>query len=456
MQGNAEEEKDAEDAKGRQNRSKGILIQIDARACTHCLAIISSCILCVLRVLPRSALPFNPATMPHDTDSLPPIRKITRGPKFHWRGYYDKFLFDPTNRYVLAHEVDFEGRSPLGGDEIRVGMVDLEAGDRWIELGRSRAWNWQQGCMLQWVPGSQSEVIWNDRDGDHFVCRILDVKSGRQRTLPHPIYSLSPDGRWAIAPDFRRLNDCRPGYGYAGLPDPNRDVLAPADAGIWRMDMQTGEQTLLFSFADAAATDYPAGFPDGAKHWFNHLLFNTDGSRFLFLHRWRGRDEAMAHFSTRMFTANADGSDVYILDPHGRTSHFVWRDPQHVMAWSWHPSDDRRFYLYRDRTAEVEVVGRGIMTVNGHNTYLPAHDDQWVLNDTYPDANRVHHPYLFHIPTSRRVPLGHFPVPEGYDDEFRCDNHPNGSRDGKRVVIDSAHEGDGRQLYLIDVAGIVG
>ena len=57
-----------------------------------------------------------------------------------------------------------------------------------------------------------------------------------RRTLPAPIYAISPDGRWAIAPDFRRLHDMRPGYGYTGIPDPNAGVNAPDDAGIWRLD----------------------------------------------------------------------------------------------------------------------------------------------------------------------------------------------------------------------------
>jgi len=314
----------------------------------------------------------------------PPARPITRGPKFHWRGYYDKLLFDPTSRFVLAHEVDFEGRSPRPEDVIRVGMVDLEEGDQWIELGATRAWNWQQGAMLQWVPGSPREVIWNDREGDRFVCHVLDVKSGRRRSLPHPFYCLSPDGRWALAPDFRRLNDTRPGYGYAGLPDPHAGQLAPEPTGLWRMDLQTGKQQLLISFADAARIAYPGGYSNGAKHWFNHLLFNTDGSRFLFLHRWRGDKEGRG-FSTRMFTANSEGKELFILDPHGKTSHFVWRDPEHVMAWAWHPSHGERFYLYRDRTDQVEAVGKDVMTVNGHNTYVPGTQNQWVLNDTYPD-----------------------------------------------------------------------
>ena len=27
-----------------------------------------------------------------------PMRAITKGPKFHWFGYYDKLEFDPTGR----------------------------------------------------------------------------------------------------------------------------------------------------------------------------------------------------------------------------------------------------------------------------------------------------------------------------------------------------------------------
>src|SRR5438105_12052453 len=84
--------------------------------------------------------------------ALPPVRAITRGPKFHWFGYYDKLQFDPTGRFVLGMEVDFEHRSPKPDDEIRLGVIDLADNDRWTEIGSTRAWNWQQGCMLQWLP----------------------------------------------------------------------------------------------------------------------------------------------------------------------------------------------------------------------------------------------------------------------------------------------------------------
>lgn len=383
-------------------------------------------------------------------ETLPPVRAITRGPRFHWFGYYDKWEFDPTNRYVLSNEASFEHRSPRADDSINVGMVDLQDDDRWIPLGETRAWCWQQGCMLQWLPGARSEVVWNDRVDGRFVSHVLDVSTRERRTIPAPVYAISPDGRWTVAPDFRRLHNTRPGYGYAGLPDPNHDVPAPDDAGLWRTDLQSGRSELLLSFRQVAALPYEGPSPRDAKHWFNHLLVNPDGSRFAFLHRWQGAGDRS--FVTRLITANADGTGLHVLDPHGKTSHFIWRDPKHILAWAYHPSHGEKFYLYEDGTKHVEVVAPDLMPQNGHCTYLPG--SRFILNDTYPDRERLQHPYLYDVERTRRIPLGHFQSPAGYTGEWRCDTHPRYSRDGRSVVIDSPHGGDGRQLYLIDISQI--
>ena len=388
-----------------------------------------------------------------DREKLPPVRTITHGPKYHWFAYYDKLEFDPTCRYVLGMEVDFEHRSPKPDDVIKVGMVDLEQGDEWTELGESRAWCWQQGCMLQWRPGSKTEILWNDRQDDRFVCHVLDVVTRKKRTVPHPIYTVSPDGRWGVAPDLRRVNDMRPGYGYTGLPDPNTDVLAPEDSGVFRVDLETGEQELAVSLADIAKIPMPGRDLAPMKHYFNHLLVGPDGSRFEFLHRWRGPGQRS--FGTRMLTAAPDGSDIRVIDPSGHTSHFIWRDPQHILAWSRHESHGSAFYLFEDKTGgKVEIVGEGVMTKNGHCSYLPG--NEWILNDTYPQGKeRLQSPYLYNVKTGKQVWLGHFHLPPEYRGEWRCDTHPRFSPDGRKVVIDSPHTGEGRQLHLIDVSGIV-
>lgn len=378
------------------------------------------------------------------------MRPITSGPKHHWFGYYDKLQFDPSSRYVLGMEVDFEHRSPNEENLIGIGMIDLADGNRWIELGETRAWCWQQGCMLQWIPGSDREVIWNDRVDDRFVCHILDVQSGKKRTVGYPIYTVSPDGRTAIGADFRRINHMRPGYGYAGIPDPNFDQLAPDDVGIHRVDLETGQASLIISIAQVAAIPYPHKDISEARHYFNHLLFNTDGSRFIFLHRWRFGD---AGFSTRMMTAASDGSDVYPVDQYGHTSHFIWRDPEHILAWARHPSHGDAFYVYRDHTQDVEVIGKGVMKLNGHCTYLA--DTNWVLNDTYPvprGEDRVQELYLYNVESGERTELGEYASYPEYTGEWRCDLHPRSSPDGRLITVDSVHGGDGRQIYLMDIS----
>ncbi len=398
------------------------------------------------------------------SEALVPIRAITKGPSFHWFAYYDKLQFDPTNRFVLSNQVDFEHRTPTADDRIRVGMVDLEDGDRWIELGKSDAWGWQQGCMLQWLPGSKNEVIWNDREGDRYVARVKNVETGETKTLPRPVYAISPDGKWAVTPDFARLQALRPGYGYQGVADPHRGEKAPEKTGLWRMDLATGESELIFSFAEAAAIPFQGAPLTDRWNWFNHLLVAPGSKRFTFLHRWREKgpdDPGFAvnnGFVTRMFTMNPDGSDPYIIDPSGYTSHFVWRDASHICAWTRPEGKPDAFYLLEDKTGKATIVGEGDMPKNGHNTYLPVGNGvEWILNDTYPTGiRRQQTPYLYHEPAKKRHDLGHFHSPKEYAGEWRCDTHPRSSNDGRLVTIDSPHGGNGRQVWLLDVSGIVG
>lgn len=393
---------------------------------------------------------------------LAPMRTITQGPRFHWFGYYDKREFDPSNRYVLANEVDFEHRTPRAFDSIRVGMVDTLQNDRWVELGSSSAWGWQQGCMLQWRPGSSSEVVWNDREGDRYVTRILDIHTKQQRTLPRPIYTLSNDGKFAITADFARIQRMRPGYGYVGIQDPVAQQRAPEASGVWKMDLETGDSELIFSLAEAAAIDYRGNALHDKWNYFNHLLISPDDARFIVLHRWRESTGAEAAaeptggFTTRMFTVGIDGRDRTILDPSGFTSHFIWRDPTHICAWTKPAGRRAAFYLFEDQTDNVQIVGEGVMTRNGHNTYVPGTDNEWILNDTYPDKQgRMQTPYLYHVPSNRLVELGSFHSPAVYQGEWRCDTHPRCSNDGRTVAIDSPHKGPGRQVHLIDIADIV-
>ncbi|UCH34748.1 MAG: hypothetical protein JSV65_19900 [Armatimonadota bacterium] len=379
-----------------------------------------------------------------------PVRPVTRGPHHHFFGYYDKPPWDAAGQCMLALQVPFGDRQPQPDDAATVGVVDLGEDCAFRPLAETRAWNWQQGTMLQWVPSAPNRLIaFNDRQGDTFVGVLLEAHTGERRVLPRPIYALSRDGLRALSVNFARLNDLRPGYGYAGPPDPWREDPHPDDDGIYIMDLATGDRRLIMSLDQIAASGRDETMA-GRRHWFNHLLFNTDDSRFIFLHRWQREDGGRY---TRMFTARPDGSEVCCVSDHEMVSHFDWRDERHILAWARRRDVGDRYFLFTDCTDRLDVVAEGVLTTDGHCSYSP--DRRWILTDTYPDRERMRTLILYEAETGRRVDIGRLYSPPELDGPVRCDLHPRWSRDGRQVCIDSAHEGT-RQMYVIDVSGVVG
>ena len=394
------------------------------------------------------------------------VRSISGTEGHHTAGYYDKTPWDVTGRYVLALRAAFCDRPPAADDVAVLGLVDLEDGDRFRPFAETRAWNWQQGCMLHWLraplahssasvaEGDQHLAIYNDREGDRFVSVVVDALTGREvRRLPLPIYGLSPDGREAVTLNFSRLHRERPGYGYAGVPDPWAEVLAPEDDGVWWMDTETGEHRLVVPTASMAETA-PKPTMAGAVHRFNHLQWSPDGRRFAFLHRWRPAEGAPRGHLTRLCTAasprwSADGG-VAVLADEERVSHYDWRDASHILAWARHQGREA-FFLYEDLSGEAVVVGPDVMPRDGHCSYSPDADRRWVANDTYPDAEHFRTLYLYDTQAGTRVDVGRFFAPPALANDFRVDLHPRWSRDGRSLCFDSAHEGT-RQLYVANVS----
>ena len=152
-----------------------------------------------------------------------------------------------------------------------------------------------------------------------------------------------------------------------------------------------------------------------------------------------------------------DGSEVYPLNDSGQFSHFIWKGDREICAWAVPENSTKPgFYDFQDKSKDHALVGAETMKLNGHNTYIPGSNYEWILNDTYPTGKeRLQELYLYHIPSARKVSLGKFHEPEKYIGEWRCDLHPKASPDGKYVIFDSTHEGDGRQIYMVDISKLV-
>ena len=417
------------------------------------------------------------------SEGFPPIRRVGKGTPHHFFGYYNKSTWDSSGRYLLSNRVSMMTGDLDGSQVCTVGYFDLQDNDRYHAVGRTRAWNWQMGCQLQWLEaGGGKQIIYNrhaaSRSGVYpeFCSVVFDVETGHERPLPLPVYVVAPNGCYALCVDYSRFLVTHRTIGYSA--DGAEPVLhnAPADDGIHRMDIATGESTLIVSLQQL--TEYQS-LPsmDNAIHWVTHLEVSPDSGRFLFLHRWTERVEDETCFLHRVYSVAAEGTDLRLLectdhplpqlaedfDPAAvgtfdyekseyQISHPAWKDDRSIIVWGPHDGEIH-YHLYDIGTDEVSVIGAGTLTENGHMTY--SRDGRWILTDTYPDSTtNKRHLILYDVAGDTAYDIGHFFTPPDLGKHNRCDLHPRWSPDGRQVSIDSVHEGS-RQQYVVDVSGIV-
>ena len=415
-----------------------------------------------------------------------PCRLVGDGSQHHFFGYYNKSNWDRSNRLLAAQRTPWMDQRLTPESRATIGYFDTEDGDSFHAVGETCAWNWQMGSQLQWLDGAPGrQLVYNARTGDMaarypgFGAVVVDVDTLQRRVLPMPVYVVAPSSAWALSINYRRLYVTHETIGYSEAGGPFALPLAPADDGIWRMDIATGAAGLLVSYAQLKAF-HPKASMDKAIHWVSHIEINPASARILFLHRWTERVKDETCFLHRLITINPDGSDMRLLecsdhplpqlaadfDPAAvgtfdyekseyQISHPLWQDNAHIIVWGPH-AGEIHYHLYHDVAGgAVQVIGRDVLVENGHMTFSPV-STRWMLSDTYPD-DQTHERFLFlfDMQTGERRNLGSFYATPALSKENRCDLHPRWSRDGRQVCIDSVHEGQ-RQMYLLDVSSIVG
>jgi hypothetical protein len=368
--------------------------------------------------------------------------------------FYQCLQFDTTGRYLLGMRVYFQNRDVKPTDHADIGYIDLKDGFKWTKIGGTTAWNWQQGARLQWRPRSD-EIVWNDRaeDGKKFVCRVYNFRTGTRRTLPRPIYDLSPDGATALTHDFERMNLFH-GTEYVGIEYPYQKDFAPGKTGIWKMNMDTGKAEMIISLERMASIAYPKGLPPSGYLYFFREGWNPSGTRFVaFI-----KDAANHLFEA--YSMAPDGTDVRYL--YYNPSHHSWQDDNHILDYGRHAppgggSPQGGYFLFQDDGTGKAKELLWASGHDGHDSYVPGPGGDWILSDTYTIAG-YQYLFLYHRPARLFVPLAKLkPTADEavLDGSCRVDLHPRPSRDGRIVCIDATHEGLGRQMYIIDIGYIL-
>lgn len=391
-------------------------------------------------------------------------RRLTGGTeegRYHQHSYYDIHIFDDESRRIAAYGLGFMNRDVTPEDAVRVGYVDTKEGDAFVPLGESRAFSLQQGPMAQWIPSSRA-MIWNDREGGAHVARIHDRESGETRTLPCPVYAVSPDGRTGLSLDMARLDGLRPGYGYPGAEGGRLDERCPAADGVWRVDLGTGERRLVLPLAAARDFVLPRlgawrglHYVNRYHYWFNHAKFSPDGRRFTVKFRWKVRGKRWLDRMSVSLTADLDGGAPRFVAK--GASHVLWEDPETLffygagpLAWSRGrprstPGWVRRMRDVPGRSTPAGEIGRRFIRFNAHLRKLPGEAGLFVYDTPYRSRIEL---ALYDEAADESRPLETFPGHDPAGGPYRCDLHPVPSPDGRHVVVTSLADG-GRQLYLL-------
>lgn len=196
--------------------------------------------------------------MPATSDVIVPVRRISPGGVHCFFGYYDVPAADPDGRH-LCHLVKFRDRFPTPADVAALGWLTLPHRNgstpgepRFEQFAKTRAWNFQQGAMLQWLPARTDTCIYNIFENGRFGACLHNVRTNERLSLPLPVASVSRDGTRALCINMARLYDFRPGYGYEEAPDPGAAIAAPHDDGVFMLDLASGRTRLILSLAKAA------------------------------------------------------------------------------------------------------------------------------------------------------------------------------------------------------------
>ncbi|WP_171354658.1 hypothetical protein [Vibrio coralliilyticus] len=408
-------------------------------------------------------------------------------------GYYDKSPISADGTKHLALRVDSFDDLPDKHMAAEIGYFDLSLNSEHFHvLAQTKTFNWQQGCMLQWYGDKNTKVIYNDLIDGQFSSVVLDINTLDKTTLPLSIYTLSSDSSFALCIDNERHHWVRRAYSYDGVSNNEKNKKLVKGDGVYHLDTQSGKVKQIIDIEQLLEIS-PLENMQGATHYVEHLMIAPGNTRFAFFHRWKLDDGGIY---ARLYTANVNGSDIYLLNDSGRMSHYCWKNGYELFGWGGVPNHINKlrkhknivklfikpllplykklvkgnaidgaskisslvtgdsYILFEDKSKKRSKVPVELLNKDGHPSYCPV-DCDWIITDTYPDAEGLAKLILFNQNSNQVIELGCLKSIKKFDNTInRCDLHPKWSYDGKKVSIDTMNDGV-RSVYVYDVSEFI-
>jgi hypothetical protein len=357
----------------------------------------------------------------------------------HLFGYYDKSPWSPDGRHFLLQCLSSRTRNT----NTRILALD-SLDNRVVNLGKSTAWNFQQGSMLQWGNASGQQVaLFNDFEGDDLITRIVDCEGKEISRLPLPVQAYHPDTGKIISINYNLLLDNRVDYAYNALAK-NQNV-SPRHDGLFLMDLEKKNPELRIPL-EWFSKHQPRADMASSNHWLNHAMFSPSGRKLLIMHRW-----GTGHRRTsRLYCVPVDKGEPTLLLDMDMVSHYSWLDDNRIITYCRSNNGDAYYVVDVETTEAVQVMNPEVMLLGDGHPSISAVTNL-VISDTYPDRQGTQQLHAFD-PDQIEKPLmpilrvAHSPAFHG---DQRCDLHPRWHPTESMIAFDSVLSGK-RRCWIVD------
>lgn len=416
----------------------------------------------------------------------------TNGDYCEWFGYYNYDTLNHDQSKMLCNRANFDGVKIEKGMIIDVGYYNLRTGE-WYKIGETDSFNWQQGAMLQWLPGegNENKCIYNCSENNHLVSRIVDIENGETRTICWPIYGITPDGRYSIALNLERSYWCR-AYHYESVSNPDYNVNVLEDDGIFKIDLLNNTRERIISIQEIINLEPENNF-ENLKHWVEHIMINQEGTRFVFLHRYAPPSDTY-QYQTRICLANIDGTNLQVISDKSKYdwSHFGWQGNNFAiytvlnnklgssyreLGKSGTDNSPIKKAMFRLALSLKKIIPASyrkklkgglsyyqyykfgsdsnyslcedwifpFFDIDGHPSFT--NDGRYMITDSYPDSKQMQRLVVFDTITKKGIIVAHlYAALKGTP--ASCDLHPKLSRDNNYLVVDSAYSGKHKMILF--------
>lgn len=404
-----------------------------------------------------------------------------------WFGYYNYDTLNHDKTKMLCNHSNIEKPLIKSTDIIELGYYDLISG-QWHYIDTTDSWNWQQGAMMQWIPGkgNENKVIYNSSKDGCLISKIKDLNTNEIKEINWPIYGITPDGKKSISIDLERSYWCR-AYHYQSVINPLKEGRIIDGDGIFEIDLENNKRNLLIDIKTIVNLEPDADF-DLMKHWVEHIMINPDGTKFCFLHRFSPQNK-IEQYRTRICIANIDGSGLQVISGWGQFmwSHFGWKNINDFVIYTYkRPAIFKKFennnqknefhstfsikktlfkfvvsikrrlprwillhimprnmyyqhYIFeKDSYKLLENLEEKYFNIDGHPSFTS--DGRYMLTDSYPDGNNYRRYIVYDSITKKGMIIAKMPENK-LNDNVECDLHPKLSKDNSYVVFDTTSSG---------------